>query len=139
MPMPGKLLSRPALGGVRVWREATNEVHDPVAPPAAGLVPQPVGQQTGSDSLAERGDEAQFPGGCERPGRKQKQGSRYWQTYLVREYRSKQDGVAMLQEKLDDSFHSEITTWATFAAVAVREALSSSAPSFHLRFRARGR
>jgi hypothetical protein len=28
----------------------------------------------------------------------------------------------MLQKKLDDNFHSEITTWATFAAVAVREA-----------------
>src|SRR6516164_434142 len=105
--MPGKVLSRPAFGGVRVWREAMNEVQDPVAPPATRLVPDPIRQHTGSDGETERGDQAQLPGGCERPGRNQKQRRRYRQTYLACEYRSEQDRVAMLQEKLDDSIHTE--------------------------------
>jgi hypothetical protein len=84
-PIPGKGLFRPAIVGVRVSREAVNEVQDLVTPPSTRLVPHPVSQNTGSDSQSECRNEAQLPGGGERPGRKQKQRSRYRQPYLVRE------------------------------------------------------
>jgi hypothetical protein len=92
-PIPGKGCFRPAIVGVRVSvsREAMNEVQDLVTLPPTRLVPHPVSQHTGSDSQSERRNEAQLPGGGERSGRKQKQRSRYRQTYLVREYRSEQD------------------------------------------------
>jgi len=89
--IPGKGLFRSTIMGVRVSREAVNEVQNLVSPAPTRLIPHPVGQHTGSDGQTERGDEAQLPGGCERPGSKQKQRSRYRQTYLVREHRSEQD------------------------------------------------
>ena len=89
--IPGEGFFRSAIMGGRVSREAVNKVQDLVSPPPARLVPHPVGQHTGNDGQTERGDEAQLPGGCERPGSNQKQRSRYRQTYLVREHRSEQD------------------------------------------------
>jgi hypothetical protein len=111
-PMPDKVLSRPALGGVRIWREAMNEVQNPIAPPPTRLEPRPVGYYTGTDSQTESGDEAQTPGGCQSPGRNQKHRSRYRQTQLVHEYRNEQDGVSVLGDRLDDSIHIKITPWA---------------------------
>src|SRR5271157_2595503 len=75
-PIPGEDLFRPAIVGIRVSREAVNKMQDLVTSLPTRLVPQPVSQNTGSDSQTERGDHAQLPGGCERPGRKQKQRSR---------------------------------------------------------------
>jgi hypothetical protein len=77
--------------GVRVSRKAVNEVQDLVTAAPTRFVPHPVSQNTGGDSQSDRRNEAQLPGGGERPDRKQKQRSRYRQTYLVREYRSEQD------------------------------------------------
>jgi hypothetical protein len=71
--------------GVRISRDTVDEVQDPGTLPPARLVPYPVSQHTGKDSQEERGQEAQVPVPCERPGRKQKQRSGYWETYLVRE------------------------------------------------------
>jgi hypothetical protein len=77
--------------GVRVSREVVNEVQDPVTQSPTRFVPHPVSQHTGSDSQSERRNEAQLSGGCERPGRNQKQRRRYRQPYLVREYGREQD------------------------------------------------
>jgi hypothetical protein len=65
---------------VRISREAVNEVQDFVTPPPTRLIPHLVSQNTGYDRQTELGDEAQLPGNCERPDRKQKQRSRYRQT-----------------------------------------------------------
>jgi hypothetical protein len=62
-----------------------DEVQDFVTSPPTRLVPHPVSQYTGNHSQTECRDEAQLPGGCECPGRKQKQRGRHWQTNLARE------------------------------------------------------
>jgi hypothetical protein len=79
-PVPGKNLFRSAIVGIRISREAVNEVQDFVPPPPTRLIPHPVSQNTGYDGQTERRDETQLPGNCERPYRKQKQRSRYRQT-----------------------------------------------------------
>jgi len=72
--------------GVRVSRgEAVDEMQDLGTPPPTRLVPHPVSQHAGDDSQEERRREAQVPVPCERPGRNQKQGAGYRETYLVRE------------------------------------------------------
>src|SRR5215469_5796210 len=55
--IPGKGPSSPAIGGIGVWREAVNQVQHPVTTHPAGLVPDPVSENAGSDSQAERRDE----------------------------------------------------------------------------------
>jgi hypothetical protein len=90
---------------VRVSRESVNEVQDLISPTPTSLVPNPIGQHAGNDGQRERGDETQSPPCCKRAGRKQKQGSGYRQTYLVREHGSEKNGVAMFHKELDDSIH----------------------------------
>src|SRR5271157_1098677 len=84
-PITGKSLFSPAIMGVRIACEAVNEVQHLVAVPATRLVPWPVTQDRGNDRQTEHGEEAQLPGGGERPGGEQKQRSRYRQAQLVRE------------------------------------------------------
>src|SRR5271157_5867275 len=78
-PITGKSLFRPAIVGVRISREAENEVQHLVAAPPTRLVPRPVTQDRSNDRQTEHGEEAQLPGCGESPGREQKQRSRYRQ------------------------------------------------------------
>lgn len=81
-------------------------MQDSVAPPSTGLVPHDISQQTSKEGQTEDNGQSQSPAACERPGSKEKQNCRHWQTHLTREHRSEQDRAAVLHKILDDSIHS---------------------------------
>ena len=62
-----------------------HEVQHLVTAPTTRLVPNPVSQYTGHDGReTDHGEDAQLPRRRERPGRQQKQRSRYGESNLVR-------------------------------------------------------
>jgi hypothetical protein len=85
-----------------------NEVQYLLTPQPTRFVPHHVSQHTGNGSHTERGEEAQLSGGGEGPDRKQKQRPRHRQTDLVGKHDRKQNGVAMLENELEDDSHIEI-------------------------------
>jgi len=108
--MAGKGRFRSAIVGVRVSREAVDEVQDLITPPPPCLVPHPVRQNTANHSQGESRDKAQLPGGYQRSDRKQNERPRERHTNLVRKHRSEEDRVAMLHKKLGDRIHNEISS-----------------------------